>query len=95
MAHTVYKGFSVFSNFSYLQFVLHILNFSKFLLRSCASSNYGKHCLNHPFRHGAQSVYKIYIVSKLFEIAVCFSNFDFFEISTPVMRIILTMANIV
>ena len=95
MAHTVYIGFSVFSNFSYLQFVFHIWTFSKFLLRSCASSNYGKHCLNHQFRHGAQSVYKIYSVFKLFEIAVCFSHFDFFEISTPMMRIMLPMANIV
>ena len=37
MAHTVYIGFTVFSNFSILQFVLHILTFSKLLLRWCAS----------------------------------------------------------
>ena len=41
------------------------------------------------------SVYKIYTVFKLFEIADCSAHFDFFEISTPVMRIMLTMANIV
>ena len=40
-------------------------------------------------------VYKIYSVFKLFEFAVCFVHFDFFEITTPVMRIMLTMANIV
>ena len=93
MAHTVYIRFTVFSNFSNLQFVLHILTFSKFLLRSCAS--YGKHSLSHQFRHGAHSVYQIYSVFKLFEFAVCSAHFDFFEISTPVMRIMLTMANIV
>ena len=49
----------------------------------------------HYFRHCAHSVYKIYTVFKLFEIPVCSAHFDFFEISTPVMRIMLTMANIV
>ena len=29
----------------------------------------------------------------LFENAVCFAHFDFYEISTPVMRTMLTMAN--
>ena len=43
----------------------------------------------------AHSVYKIYSVYKLFEIAVCSPRFGFFEITTPVMRIMLTMANIV
>ena len=43
----------------------------------------------------AHSVYNIYSDFKLFEIPVCFAHFDFFEISTPVMRIRLTMANIV
>ena len=32
---------------------------------------------------------------KLLEIAVCSAPFDFFEITTPVIRIMLTMANIV
>ena len=44
----------------------------------------------------APTVYKRFTVFfKLFEIAVCFAHFDFFEISTPVMRIMLSMANIV
>ena len=30
-----------------------------------------------------------------FRFAVCFAHFDFFAISTPVMRIMLTMTNIV
>ena len=58
-------------------------------------ANYGKHSLNYHFRHGAHSVYKIYSVLKLFEIALCSAQFDFFEISTAVMRIMLTMTNIV
>ena len=57
--------------------------------------NYGKHSLNHHFRHSAHSVYKILSVLKLFEIAVCFAQFDFFEIATPGMRIMLTMAHTV
>ena len=40
-------------------------------------------------------LYKIYSVFKLFEFANCSAHFDFFEITTPVMRIMLTMANIV
>ena len=95
MAHTVYIGFTVFSNFPNLQFIWHILTFSKFLSDDAHNANYGKHCLNHHFRHGAHSVYKMYSVFKLFEIAICFSHFDFFEISTAVMRIMVTMANIV
>ena len=146
MAHTVYIGFTVFSNFSNVQFVLPILTFSKFLLRWCAScylwqtyfksafptwrtqciwdlqcfqtfricslfgtfwlfrnfysddahhANSGKHGLNPHFRHDAYGVYRIYSVFKLSEFAVCFSHFDFFEISTPMMVIMLTMANIV
>ena len=51
--------------------------------------------VSHHFWRGAHSVYKIYTAFKLFEIAVCSAHFDFFEISTPVMRIMLTMANIV
>ena len=38
-------------------------------------------------------LYKIYSVFKLFEFAISSPHFDFFEITTPVMRIMLTMAN--
>ena len=37
----------------------------------------------------------MYSVFKLFEFPICFAHLDFFEITTPVMRIMLTMANIV
>ena len=95
MAHTVYIRFTVISNFSKLQFVLHILLLRNFYSPDAHHANHGKQRVNHHFRHGADSVYKKYSDFKLFEIAVCFAHFDFFESSTPVMRIMLTMANIV
>ena len=142
----MYIRFTAFWNFSKLLFVLHILAFTKFLLRwwapwklwwtlfnssfptldtlcrldlqcfqtfrncclFCAfwlirniysgdahDANYCKHSLNHHFQHWTHSVYQIYSVLKLFEIAVCFANFGFYEISTPVMSPMETMVNIV
>ena len=58
-------------------------------------ANYDKHTLNHDFQHSANCVYQIYSVLKLFEIAICFAYFGFYEISTPVMRTVLTMQNVV
>ena len=63
--------------------------------RNLNSACYGKRCSNHHFQHCAQCVYEIYSVFKVFEIAVCFARFGLFEISTPVMSNMLTMANIV
>ena len=93
----LYIRFTVaLSNFSKLQFVSHILAFTKFLLRCYAHhANYGKHSLNHHFQHCAHSVYQIYSVLKLFEIAFCFAHFGFYEISTPVMGPMETVVNIV
>ena len=136
--------FSVFSNLSKLHLVLHILAFTKSLLRWCPPcklweklftssfptlrklviydlqrfeifpncclfctiwllrnfnsgdahhSNYWELCLNHHSFHCSHCVNKIYSVLKPFEITVCFGKFGFYEISTPVMRTILTMAN--
>ena len=65
---------------------------------NCAHSHhasYGERCSNHHFRHCAQCVNEIYSVFKVFEIAVCFPHFGLFEISTPVMSNMLTIANIV
>ena len=44
-------------------------------------ANYSDRCSNHHFRHCAQFVYQIYSVFKIFEIAVCFAQFGFYEIS--------------
>ena len=44
----------------------------------------------------AHTVYiRFTVFLKLFEIAVCSANYDFFEITAPLMRIMLTTANIV
>ena len=85
----------MFSNFSKFLFVLHIDFFESSSYGDAHHAHYGQHSLNHHFRHGAQSVYKIYSVFKLLEFAVCFAHCDIFEISTPVMRIMQNMTNIV
>ena len=94
IAHTVYIGFTVFWNFSKLLSVLHSWLFRNYYSGDVHHVSYGKHSLNHHFRQGTHSVYKIYSVLKLFEIAVCSPPFDFFEITTPMMRLMLAMANI-
>ena len=70
------------------------------LLRSFYSDdahhgNYGECCSNHHFRRWAHIVYHIYSVLKIIEFTVCFPHFGFYEISTPVMRTMLTMVNVV
>ena len=57
-------------------------------------ASYGERCSNHHFQHCAQCVYEISTIFKVCEIAVCFAHFGLFEISTPVMSNMLTMANI-
>ena len=51
-------------------------------------------CIMVTLENIAHSVYMVYSAFKLFQIAVFIAHFDFFEISTGVMRIMLTMANI-
>ena len=58
-------------------------------------ANYCKASLNHHFQYWTHSVYQIYSVFKLFETAVFSAPLGFYEISTVVMHIMLTMANIV
>ena len=93
VAHTVYKIYSVL-NFSICCLFCTFWLFRNFYSGDAHHANYAKHSLNHHFRHGAHSVYKIYSVFKTFRFALCFDHFDCFEISTPVMRIMLAMANI-
>ena len=95
IADTLDIRFIVISKFLKLHFVLHILLLRNFYSPDAHHANHGKYSLNDHFWYGAHSVYKIYSDFKLFEIAACFAHFDFFEISTPVMRMMLTMANIV
>ena len=93
--HTFIKDLQCFETFRNCCLFCTFWLFRNYYSGDANHVNYGKHSLNHHFRHRAHSVYKIYRVLKLFEFAVCFAHFDFFEITTPVMRITLTMANIV
>ena len=94
-AHCAYDIYSIFKVFEIA------VCFSPFwLIRNlnCTDSHhpsYGERYSIHHFQHCAQCVYEIYSVFKVFEIAVCFGHFGLFEISTPVRRIMLTIANIV
>ena len=95
MAQTVYIWFQWFETFRNCSLFCTFWLFRNFYSGDAHHANHGKHSLNHHFRRSAHSVYTIDSDFKLFEIAVCFAHFDFFEISTPVMRIMLTMAKIV
>ena len=93
IAKAVYIRFTVFANFPKFQFVSTYWLLRNFYSGDAHHANYGERCSNHHFRYCANCVYKIYNVLKLFEIAACFGTFGFFEISTPVMRTMLTMPN--
>ena len=58
-------------------------------------ANYCKRSLNNHFQYWTHGAYQIYSVFKLFETAVFSAPLGFYEISTVVMRIMLTRANIV
>ena len=89
IAHTVYIRFTAFWNFSKLQFVFTFWLLRKFYCGETHHGIYGKHSLNHHLQHCVHGVYQIYSVFKVFEITVCFTHFGFYEISTPVVRIML------
>ena len=96
IGHTVYITFTVF--FETFRCCSLFCTFSlsrNFYSGDAHHDNYGKHSLNHHFQHCAHCVYQIFSVLKLFEIAVCFAHFGFYEISTPLIRTLLTMVNVV
>ena len=95
MARTEYIRFTVIWNFRNSNLFCTFWFFRNFYSPDAHHANHGKQRVKHHFRHGADSVYMKYSDFKLFEITVCFTHFDFFEISTLVMRMMLTMANIV
>ena len=95
IAHTVYIRFKAFWNFSKLHFLFTFWLLRKSYCGDVHHAIYGKHSLNHHLQHCAHSVYQIDSVLKLLETTVCFTHFGFHEISTPVVRIVLTKANIV
>ena len=94
IAHTVYIRLKAFGNFSKLQFAFTFWLLRKFYCGDAHHAIYGKHSLNHHLQHCAHSVYQINSVFKLLKISVCFTHFGFYEISTPVVRIILTKAKL-
>ena len=81
-----WKRFETFRNSSLFCTFLLLRNFYS---GDVHHANHGKHSLNHELQHCAHSVYQIYSVLKLFKITVCFTHFGFYEISTPVVRIML------
>ena len=95
IAQTGYIRLTAFSIFSKLLFVLHILPLRNFNSGDAHHSNYCELCLNHHCFHCSHCVNKIYSVFKLFEFAFSFAHFGFYEISTPVMRTMLPIANII
>ena len=89
IAHTVYIRLKAFWRFSKLHFFCTFLLLRNFYSGDVHHANHGKHSLNHHLQHCAHSVYQIYSVLKLFKITVFFPHFGFYEISTPVVRIML------
>ena len=81
-----WKRFEAFRNCSLFCTCLLLRNFCS---GDVHHANHGKHSLNHELQHCAYSVYQIYSVLNLFKITVCFTHFGFYEISTPVVRIML------
>ena len=92
IAHTVYIRLKAFETFRNCCLFCTFWLLRNFYCGDPHHANYGKHSLNHHLQHCAHSVYQIYSVFKLFEITVCFTHFGFYEISTPVVRIMLTKA---
>ena len=86
-----FKHFTSFPNFNLFYTFYHLRNLYS---GGAPHANYGKHSINHHFQLCAHCVYEIYSIFKVFEIAVCFPHFAFFEIWTPLILTMLTMANI-
>ena len=96
IAHTVYMRFTgFFQSFRHSCLFWAFGHIRNFYSGEAHPDNYSKRCLSHHFQHCAQCVYETYSVFKVIQIAICFAHFSFYEISTPVMRHMLTMANIV
>ena len=95
IAHTVYIRFTAFSNFSKLLFDLHILAFTKFLLRWCAPWKLWWTLFKSSFPTLDTLCRLDLQCFQTFPNCSLFCTFGFYEISTVLMRIMLTMANIV
>ena len=92
-AHCVYHTYTVLRLFEIAVCFQHLYLFRNLYCGDAHRANYDKQSLNNYFRNGAHCAQHILSVLKLFEIAVCFAHFRFFEIFTAGMRTVLTMAN--
>ena len=95
VAHTVYNGFTSFWNFSKLQFVFHILPFTKFLLRWCAPWKLRRTLFKSSFPTLITLCLWHLKCFETFRNCCLVCTFWLYEISTTVMRTLLTMVNVV
>ena len=93
-AHCVYQIYSVLKFFEIAVCFFTFGLLGNFYSGDAPHANHGERCSNHLFWYCANWVNQIYSLLKLFEIGVCFCTFLLNEISAPVMRTMLTMANI-
>ena len=86
------QRFEIFRNSSFFSTFWLLRNF---YCGDAHNANYCKRSLNNHFQYWTHGAYQIYSVFKLFETAVCSAPLGFYEVSTVVMRIMRTRANIV
>ena len=94
-AHCLYQIYSVLKLFEIAVCFLYFAFYEISAPVMWHHANYGELCINHHFQHCAHFVFQNYSDLNLFEIAVCFAPFGFYEISTAVMPTMLTMVNFV
>ena len=92
-ARCVYHTYTVLRVFEIAVCFAHLYLFRNLYCGDAHRANYDKQSLNNYFRNGLHCAHHILSVLELFEIAVCFAHFRFFEICTDVMRTVLTIAN--
>ena len=95
IAQTVYIRLILFYTFQICCLFWTICLLRSFHSNDAHHGNYGERCSNYHFRRSAHIVYHIYSVCKIFEIAVCFAHFGFYEGFTPMLRTMVTMVNVV
>ena len=69
--------------------------FAKFLVRWCAPCLLWQTMFRSSFPILRTMYMRFAVLSNLSKLLVCFAHFGFYEISTPVMRTMLTMVNVV
>ena len=81
-----FRNFSLFCTFCFLR---------NFYSADAHHPTYGTHSLNNHFQHSGHCVYEIFSIFIVFEIAVCFAHVGSYQFSTPLIRTMLTMVNVV